>query len=439
MNIAVSVIIFIVILFTVVVFHELGHFFVARHRGIVVEEFGLGIPPRLFGVKRGETTYSLNAIPLGAFVKTASETDPDNPQGLAGKGPWTRLAVYAAGPLVNIFLAFILLSIFFFQPVNIIVSEGIMVHSVVENSPAVEAGIRPGDIILVLSGQDIHTTQDIQDALEATQVETVPLLLEREGESIETSVSPEISPTTGTPSLGVFLCWNRVSQVVANSPADIAGILPGDTIISIDEQGLYTPEDMSAALNSLTEKSELHLSLFREGEQTPLSVTIIAGGAATPSSLGISMQWVEETHLEQQRLPAWKALQLGGGFILDLPDMIVASIPELKSNPRDALVGPIGAGQLTVEMLNSSGFGSAILMASIISLGIGLFNFLPIPPLDGGGMLIAIIEGARRGRRLPDRSVRMAQTISTALLITMVVMITFSDIARLVSGAGFGL
>jgi regulator of sigma E protease len=78
-------------------------------------------------------------------------------------------------------------------------------------------------------------------------------------------------------------------------------------------------------------------------------------------------------------------------------------------------------------------------MAGIISLGIGLFNFFPIPPLDGGGMLIAIIEGARRGRRLSDHSVRMAQTISTALLITMVIMITFNDIARLVSGAGFGL
>ncbi len=348
MNIAISVIIFIVILFTVVVFHELGHFFVSRRRGIVVEEFGLGIPPRLFGVKRGETTYSLNAIPLGAFVKTAGENDPDNPKGLAGKGPWTRLAVYAAGPLVNIFLAFILLSIFFFQPVNMIVSEGIMVHSVIENSPAAEAGMLPGDIILVLNGQDIHTTQDIQDALEITQAETVPLLLEREGESIETSVNPEISPTTGAPSLGVFL-------------------------------------------------------------------------------------------FEQQRLSAWKSLQMGGSFIINLPVMIVASIPELKSNPGDALVGPIGAGQLTVEVLNSSGFGSAIFMASIISLGIGLFNFFPIPPLDGGGMLIAIIEGARRGRRLPARSVRLAQTIGTALLITMVIMITFSDIMRLVNGAGFGL
>jgi regulator of sigma E protease len=78
-------------------------------------------------------------------------------------------------------------------------------------------------------------------------------------------------------------------------------------------------------------------------------------------------------------------------------------------------------------------------MASVISLGIGLFNFFPIPPLDGGGMLIAIIEGARRGRRLSDRSVRLAQSVGTALLLAMIIMITFSDIIRLISGTGFGL
>ena len=101
-----------------------------------------------------------------------------------------------------------------------------------------------------------------------------------------------------------------------------------------------------------------------------------------------------------------------------------------------ALVGPIGAGQLTVEIVRSSGFSSILFMASMISLGLALFNFLPIPPLDGGGMLVAFIEGCRRGKRLSPRTVRLAYTIGTTFLIALMILITFIDIWRLPRGFG---
>ncbi|GAI42674.1 unnamed protein product, partial [marine sediment metagenome] len=116
MSVAVIIILFIVALLMAICLHELGHFIVAKRAGVKVEEFGIGIPPRLFGIKRGETIYSVNAIPLGAFVKAAGENDPTVPRSLAGKRPWPRLGIYAAGPLVNIFLAFVLLSAFLALP-----------------------------------------------------------------------------------------------------------------------------------------------------------------------------------------------------------------------------------------------------------------------------------------------------------------------------------
>jgi regulator of sigma E protease len=142
MNVFVIIMLFVMALFAAMVVHELGHFLTARRAKVKVEEFGIGIPPRIFGIRRGETVYSLNAIPLGAFVRTAGENDPTVPRSLAGKGPWTRLGVYVAGPVANILLAFVLLSAFNALPYSVIAGDGIMVHAVTEDSPAQEAGIQ---------------------------------------------------------------------------------------------------------------------------------------------------------------------------------------------------------------------------------------------------------------------------------------------------------
>ena len=107
--------------------------------------------------------------------------------------------------------------------------------------------------------------------------------------------------------------------------------------------------------------------------------------------------------------------------------------------PDLALVGPIGAGQLTVDVVRSYGFSNILFMGGIISLGFGIFNLFPIPPLDGGGMLVALIEGFRHGKRLSTRTVRLAYTIGTVFLIAVMVLVTFSDVYRLISGEGFGL
>jgi len=436
MSVAIIIVLFVVALFVAMCLHELGHFIAAKRAGVKVEEFGIGIPPRLFGIKRGETTYSLNAIPIGAFVRAAGEDDPTVPRSLAGKGPWTRLGIYVAGPLVNVLLAFVLLSAFLALPVSFVTGNGLMVHSVAANSSAKQAGIEPGDVILAVEGQPVSRWGDVQNIVNSVEEGAdITLLLLRDSQEIQTTVKPKFDPELQRRIIGVLLCWNLVSQVEEGSPAYEADIRAGDTILSINGQGAYNDESMSSALRSVAEGEKIDIVLLREGNVTASSL-INVGYETLP---GLDMRWVEGTHIEQERLPVWSAVYSGARYIIYMPVLIIEAIPLMIESPDLALIGPIGAGQLTVEVVRSSGFSNLLFMAAVISLGLGIFNLFPIPPLDGGGMLVALIEGFRHGKRLSTRTVRLAHYIGTGLLIAVMVLVTFSDVYRLISGKGFGL
>jgi len=436
MSLVIIIVLFIVALFVAMCLHELGHFIAAKRAGVKVEEFGIGIPPRLFGIKRGETIYSVNAIPIGAFVKAAGEDDPTVLRSLAGKGPWTRLGIYAAGPLVNIFLAFVLLSVFLGLPVSFVTGNGLMVHSVAANSSAEEAGIEPADVILEIEGQPVHRWEDMQNIINSVEEGTeITLLLQRDGQEIQTTLKPKFDPELQRRIIGVLLCWNMVSQVEEGSPAYEAGIKAGDTVLSINEQAVYSDESMSNVLRSVAQGEKINLVLLR-GENVTAASLINVAYETLP---GAELQWVDGTHIEQERLPVWRAVYSGARYIIYMPVLIVEAIPLMIESPDLALVGPIGAGQLTVEVVRSSGFSSILFMAAVISLGLGIFNLFPVPPLDGGGMLVALIEGFRHGKRLSPRTVRLAHYVGTAFLIALMVLVTFSDVYRLISGKGFGL
>jgi regulator of sigma E protease len=433
MSVAVIIILFVVALFVAMCLHEFGHFIASKRAGVKVEEFGIGIPPRLFGIKRGETIYSVNAIPVGAFVKAAGENDPSVPRSLAGKGPWTRLGIYAAGPLMNIFLAFILLSAFLALPYSVFAGDGLMVGAVVGNSSAEQAGIEPGDIILEVDGQPVHTQGDMQNIMNSVKEgAVVTLFLLRNGQQIQTTAKPQFDPSQGQRVIGVYIYWNMVSQVNEGSPVYDAGIRAGDWIRQINGQLIYDDNSMSSALSSVAEGGTINLVVQRDGNVTTPSFT--NGGYETLP--GVQMRYVPGAHIGQEQVPVWKAAYSGAKYIIEMPVLIVRTIPQIVKTPSNALVGPIGAGQLTVEVVRSSGSSSLLFMAGMISLGLAIFNFFPIPPLDGGGMLVALIEGGRRGKRLSPRTMRLAYTIGTAFLIALVVLITSVDIWRLPKGFG---
>lgn len=453
MNVAIIIAAFILILFVVASVHELGHFITAKRAGVHVEEFGLGFPPRIFGIKRGETTYSLNAIPVGAFVKSIGENDPTVPRSLASIGTWQRLWIYAAGPLVNIALAFILLSAFFALPTDVLRGDGIMVYSVVKDSPADIAGIEPGTILLSIDGETIRNSKEVQNAVNLCDDENgcdIIITIQKDDEISQLEITPSFNPDYDRHTIGVFLCWNIVNAVESGSSADVAGVMVGDSLLSVNSQPVYSIENVSEILNSTEDSEELDLVLLRQQEMVLVTLpTVTAANQNTAYTddalihsnlLGADLRWVNDVRIEQEQVSAFEAVYQGAEFIVRVPEMIVAAIPSISEDSnKAALLGPIGAGQLTVEIVKSAGFEYILFMAGLISLGIGLFNFIPIPPLDGGGILVALIESIRRGKRLTQRAMRIAYTSGTVLLIALMVLITYNDILRLINGGGFGL
>lgn len=340
MSVPIAVLIFIAVLLVVVIAHELGHFFAAKAAGVKVLEFAIGFPPRLFSFQRGETKYSLNLIPLGAFVRTVGENDPAIPGSLAGKSPWVRMGVYFSGPLVNGLLAFVFFVAFFMIPVQAIVGSelGAQIGSVTAGSPADNAGIMTGDIILQIDGIAIHSSDDMHRAIEASTGE-ITLLLQRDGGQISKSLTP------------------------------------------IDQK------------------------------------------------IGIGYTLAAPYITESKRYSFWQSNYYSGRILVNAPGLMKDAI---ITNPGEAVSGPVGAGHVAVKVLEQ-GLSNVVFLAGLISLGIGMFNLFPIPPLDGGGVVIAGIEGIRRGKRLSSRATQMVYVTGTVLLLTFFVLITYNDILRLVS------
>jgi len=157
----ISIAAFIGVLVVLVLAHEAGHFITAKLFGVMVKEFGVGFPPKLFSVKRGETEYSLNAIPLGGFNKLSGEEDPKAKRSLASKPIGIRLLILSAGSLMNIILPLLLFSIAFMVPHDVVYGE-VIITEVVPGSPAATAGIEPGDTLVSMDGKPIDNIGDLQ-------------------------------------------------------------------------------------------------------------------------------------------------------------------------------------------------------------------------------------------------------------------------------------
>jgi regulator of sigma E protease len=215
-----TIIIFVIILGLLVFVHELGHFYAAKKSGMRVEEFGFGFPPRLFGIKRGETIYSVNWIPIGGFVKIAGENG-ENPQdsgSFANKGFWPRFAVLIAGVTMNILFAWFVVMIAVSiglpteirpdsdLPASARVNEPFVVfNNVSEGSPAQAAGFKIGDTVVSVNGQNVDTVEVIQAATQANLGQEIQFVVKRGDQIIEQTVVPRHDPPENQGPLGVSL------------------------------------------------------------------------------------------------------------------------------------------------------------------------------------------------------------------------------------------
>lgn len=348
MSILLTIVAIAIVLFVVVFLHELGHFTAAKAAGVVVEEFGIGIPPRLFGFRFRGTIYSLNLIPLGAFVKMAGEGDASAtvPGSLESKPAWVRFMVSAAGPLTNMLLAFILFTASFMVSTQVLaLDQGVIIYEVAADSPAQEVGIQSGDRIQSIAGQPIQTLEDAQKAIEARKGEQIQMILIRDSQEYSVSILARSDPPPGQGAIGVRLSYPIVTQ----------------------------------------------------------------------------------------KFSFTQAAARSGSLFVHLPSILKDFFISVVEQPGKSLVGPVGAAQLTGEVVKY-GIQPMVGLAASLSMGIGIFNLFPVPPLDGGGMLIAAGEGLSRRGRLSQRARQIIYGIGTALLVTAIVLITYNDILRLIRG-----
>lgn len=215
-----AILVFILILGLLVFVHELGHFIMAKRAGMRVDEFGFGFPPRMFGITRGETTYSINWIPLGGFVKIMGEdgSDSADPQSFNNKSAWQRFLVLIAGVSMNVILAWVLLSIGMTVGLPTVLGEGEQLPSsarikntsvgileVQTKTPAAEAGLKAGDTILKIVNLPISSIEDAQKATQAEVGKPTLYTIKRGSETFDKIITPRANPPAGEGPLGIAL------------------------------------------------------------------------------------------------------------------------------------------------------------------------------------------------------------------------------------------
>jgi regulator of sigma E protease len=178
--------------------------------------------------------------------------------------------------------------------------------------------------------------------------------------------------------------------------------------------------------------TETEITLLRDEDKINVSLTPRVSPPEGEGPLGVGLSWVTP-HTTVYRRSFWESVTSSGNIMIHMPSVIRELAPSIIQNPGDTLRGPIGAVQITGEAIEY-GLASVISLAGSISIGIALFNLLPIPPLDGAGMLLAVVELIRHGKRISIEREQMIYTIGTALLITLTILIWYNDVLRLIRG-----
>ena len=352
-------------LIALMVIHEFGHFIIAKKFGVKVEEFGIGYPPRLFGKRFGETLYSINWLPLGAFVKIyGEEGDVDDYRSFSNLKIWKRVLIIIGGVAAFWIASIILFSIVFAigadipigdQDIAELTNTKVKIISVSPESPAQLAGLTTGDSILSFKSGDTETKinkiKEVQDYTKEKAGQQVILVIERQGKTIETPLTLRAETPEGQGVLGVGL--ERIGTLIKKYPwyqAPIKGIIYTGEITITSVQGLFV----------------VFADLFK--------------GKGVPEGA--------------------------------------------------ALAGPIG---ITIFLANAVSFGPGFFLYFIasISVFVAIFNLFPIPALDGGKLIFLAIERIK-GKPVSARVEQNITIVFFFLLIAMSIFVTIKfDIPRL--------
>jgi regulator of sigma E protease len=490
-NAASSIIIAGIVLGIIIVIHELGHFLVAKFFKIKVETFSVGFGPRLIGFRKGETDYRISAFPLGGYVKMAGETPMDEVKGLdyefLSKPKWQRFLVASAGPAMNVILAVALIAGLYIHGTDIpeFMLGQAVVNIVDQGSPAEQAGIRPGDVITSLDGKNSPNWEEVQNTVIINPGRPLPITIERNGTRLNLTVTPERRGREEAGDVGMYpVIRTVVGNVLPNSPAQRAGLKPGDEIIRVNGQDLRTSgRTLQQTIQKMPEQT-FPITVLRSGEASASFGSAGSASAEQPKQGVFSSLWngakrlfggnsvganvvaplstdshpiaSEPKEVELQVTPEMKDgrrmigidLQLAGPTVHIKLSALPALEKSLQTNKENAalifqivgrllrreaslkqLDGPVGIVAVSGQAYQA-GFSTLLTFMALISLNLGILNILPIPILDGGVILLLVIESLM-GR---DLSLRMKERIvqaSFVFLLMLTVIVIYNDVVKL--------
>ena len=425
-----TILLFLVVLGSLIIVHELGHFAAAKLARVQVLEFGIGMPPRLFGFTRGGTTYSLNILPFGGFVRMLGEEEPTAPASFAGKPAWQRLFILGAGSAMNAVLPVLLLTAVFMTPQPVPVTD-VAVLSVAPESPAEQAGVQAGDLVREADGRRIDNSSDLLMAINLRLGADTAWTVERRGRLVALHIPDvRVDPPEGQGAVGIFLTDARltVASVASGSPAVRSGLLSGDLLLQVGDRRVLNEDSPQSALAFVVQASP--------GD--PVPVEVLRSGSIVALELppdedaldGLIVQVYPEETRSMGPLAALRASFTQIGEILLLFRNEVSRWIAGASSIQVA--GPIGIAQMTGDVAES-GISPLILWTALLSINLAVVNLIPFPALDGGRIAFVLVEMVRGGRRLAPEKERFVHAAGFALLIAAIVMISVNDIQRLLS------
>ncbi len=424
---------FIFVLGLLILVHELGHFLVAKKLGVKVEKFSIGFGPRIAGFTRGETEYMISAFPLGGYVKLMGE-EPDeelgrDPREFGSRPVSHRMAIILAGPLMNLLLTFMLLPIVFMIGVNMpaFLEEEVRVGWVMDDSPAVEAGIRPGDVIVRIDGDEVRTWEKAITLFTSNPGRRLVLEILRDGTPIEVTLTPRVMNGDGGGYSGVVQPMEpKVGGVRPGFPAAEAGLREGDIVTSIDGKPVTHWIEMSNLIKN-SGGDEITLGIRRNGKDLEVKVSPVKDDVTGNYVIGVTygerMVFKKYGFVDSVREGIERAFELTV-LTFDVLKKLFTFNLSIKS-----LGGPIMIAQATGAAAQS-GLSELISLMAFISLQLGILNLLPIPVLDGGHVFFLLAElGLRRPVSIKTREI--AQQIGFAILILLMLIVSYNDIMRI--------
>jgi regulator of sigma E protease len=433
-----------VVLGIMVLVHEFGHFAVAKLCGVRVEVFSIGFGKRLFGFRHGDTDYRLSLLPLGGYVRMSGEAPGEETTGDPGEFSahprWQRILIGLAGPVCNFLLALFLMTGFYMMhnEVEAFRSQAANIDFVSDHTAAANAGLKAGDLITRFDSVVNPTWEQVSLRAALNVGQTIPVEVKRAGQTVNTMLAvpqPVGSDDFDFDTVGFVPRMQEdpitVRQIEPDMPAAKAGLQAGDKILSVDGLTLHSVDAMLAFLQQDNGKP-IQLDVERAGKSFQIPLQPIMADAGSGHKLYRIGFAPNLPPFKIQQLPLPEALHQSVKFNLRYSGLILEVLHRMVTRhfAVQDLSGPIGIARQTGLAVEQPGWQPIIGLMSIISLNLGIFNLLPIPILDGGVIVLLMIEGIMRRDLNQEFKERIYQAAFVVLLI-FAAFVMFNDISKL--------